>query len=507
MIGQRFDSLDRLAGAAKVLGSDREGSERLPEIRNHAIAALGLTDMRALAQRDCGDVYSFSVDAALERYAVAERSGTVVVHRLDDDRELVRLPAPEQGGFWHAATMFSPDGELLVASITSEQAVADLLQVWHLGRRELLGSLQSQGGGAFYGGAFSPDSRRLLFCPPDGGIDVWDRGERRVVRRLPLDFAPHYLALDPEGRRLAVNNADEHRAGCDPRARNRPRAGGLELRRSATRIWRGAPTGNSWPSAAGPRLPRLRLERSPSRSSPRCSRDIPSYIINAQFAHTGYLLATASCGRNDPAVGCRLRGASGDRTGTGASDSRPMTAGWPIRIGSAVGVWEVASGDECRTLHPAMLGNRSERRDATTTFSGDVQPRRPAAGDRRRGRRSLCGRPTRVGRSPTSKIGACEDVLFHPDGKSLIAPVTWGLFRWPISPDPEHGPDAVRVGPPELLRESTNAGMEQGSLVARSSDAGADRQLQRAGLARRFEPSPPRPGAGRRPWTAGGIAA
>ena len=29
-----------------------------------------------------------------------------------------------------------------------------------------------------------------------------------MVRRLPLDFAPNYLALDPEGRRLAVNNAD-----------------------------------------------------------------------------------------------------------------------------------------------------------------------------------------------------------------------------------------------------------------------------------------------------------
>ena len=36
----------------------------------------------------------------------------------------------------------------------------------------------------------------------------WDRAERRVARRLPLDFAPHHLALDPEGRRLAVNNAE-----------------------------------------------------------------------------------------------------------------------------------------------------------------------------------------------------------------------------------------------------------------------------------------------------------
>jgi hypothetical protein len=39
----------------------------------------------------------------------------VVVRRLDDDRELVRLPGPEQRDFWFAWLGFSPDGELLVA--------------------------------------------------------------------------------------------------------------------------------------------------------------------------------------------------------------------------------------------------------------------------------------------------------------------------------------------------------------------------------------------------------
>ena len=46
LIGQRFDSLDRLGKAAQVLGADPEGRKRLPEIRNHAIAALGLIDLR-----------------------------------------------------------------------------------------------------------------------------------------------------------------------------------------------------------------------------------------------------------------------------------------------------------------------------------------------------------------------------------------------------------------------------------------------------------------------------
>ena len=115
LIGQRFDSLDRLGKAAQVLGADPEGRKRLPEIRNHAIAALGLTDLRVRRQHDYGDVFDINVDAALERYAVVERSGEVIVRRLDDDRELARLPGPDRRDFWHAWPAFSPDGELLVA--------------------------------------------------------------------------------------------------------------------------------------------------------------------------------------------------------------------------------------------------------------------------------------------------------------------------------------------------------------------------------------------------------
>ena len=261
LIGQRFDSLDRLAEAARVLGADHEGRDRLPEIRQHAISALGLTDMRILWQRDHGDVFSFSVDGALKQYAVAERSGRVVVRRVDDQHELVHLPCPEKRGFWHAETLFSPDGELLVTAYAGTGGGGNLLQVWHLGRRELLASLEGRGGRIT--GAFSPDSRRFLFGLPEGGIDVWDRGERRVVQRLPLDFVPHVLAIDPGGRRIAVNSVDAARVAI------------LDLESGRVLAdWRSqvGNTNMSW-SCRRPtpghrqlqwRLPRLRLERTPS---------------------------------------------------------------------------------------------------------------------------------------------------------------------------------------------------------------------------------------------------
>ena len=96
LVGQRFESLDRLGKAARILAADPEGRKRLPDIRNHVITALTLTDLRLRRERNCGDVFGLEVDTTLERYAVMEKSGAVVVRRLDDDRELVRLPAPDR---------------------------------------------------------------------------------------------------------------------------------------------------------------------------------------------------------------------------------------------------------------------------------------------------------------------------------------------------------------------------------------------------------------------------
>jgi tetratricopeptide (TPR) repeat protein len=45
-------------------------------------------------------------------------------------------------------------------------------------------------------------------------------------------------------------------------------------------------------------------------------------------------------------------------------------------------------------------------------------------------------------------------VLFHPDGRRLISSSRRGLYCWPIRPDPDRSPDAICIGPPELLRES-----------------------------------------------------
>jgi WD40 repeat protein/tetratricopeptide (TPR) repeat protein len=451
-IGQRFESLDRLRQAARILGVDPEGRKLLPDIRNQAIAALGLTDLRESQQHDCGDVFWFNVDAALERYAVMEHpSGTVVVHRLDDDRELVRLPGPDQRDFWHAWPAFSPDGELLVAGYDLTGSEGVLLRVWHLGRRELLASLPSRGGLAFH-----PDGRRALFGAPEGGIAIWDRRERRVVRRLPLDFTPKGLALDPDGQRLAVNNTD----GKEPRVKI------LELETGRVLAdWRSAvgTTHMAWSAdgqllAVGGPGDDCRVYVWDVRRGALASvlQGHTGIIIDSQFAHSGYLLATQSWDSTtrlwDAASGDLLVTASGALfLGFSPDDCRLA-----FLNGTRIGVWDVATAPECGTLHPGMLGNRSERRDTTVVLGADVSPDGRLVATCHGDGVRLWEADTR-GELAHLQVGYCATVLFHSDGQRLVSSCVWGLYGWPIRPDPDRGLDAIRIGPPELLRETAGS--------------------------------------------------
>ncbi len=448
--GQRFESLDRLAQAARILAADPEGRKLLPEIRNHAIAALCLPDLRVRRQHDCGDVFDLGVDAAVERYALVDRSGAVIVCRLDGDRELMRLPGPDHRDFWWASPAFSPDGELLVARYALKGGRGALLRVWHLSRRELLASLPSRGYAVFH-----PTSRRALFAAPEGGIAIWDRDERRVVRSLPLDFRPSNYAIDPAGRRLAVNNADV----ASPRLVILEVETGRVLANWTSHVGIGA---TAW-SADGQLLavgnygrdPRVYVWNVRDGALSSVLEGHPLEVLSAQFAHTGFLLATGSWDTTtrlwDAASGEPLMSAPGGLRGFAPDDRRLA-----FQNRREIGVWDVATASECRTLHPGMLGNRSERRDASAVRQADFSPdgRLVATCD-------FDG--VRLWETDSGcelahlKTGECETVLFHPDGQSLISASIWGVYRWPISLDPAHGPDAIRVGPPELLRETAGA--------------------------------------------------
>ena len=288
-------------------------------------------------------------------------------------------------------------------------------------------------------------------------------GSRRVVRRLPLDFTPNYLALDPEGQRLAVNNTDF----AAPRVAILELANGRVLADWRSQVGNGA---MAW-SADGQLLAvgnhgydsRVYVWHVRRGTLSSVLQGHTGEIVGARFAHTGYLLATASWDGTtrlwDAAAGDPVAIAAGGLLGFAPDDRRLAFVD-----SGKIGVWDVATSAECRTLHPEMLGNRTDRRDATGVHSADFSPdgRLVATSD---------GDGVRLWETDTGrelahlKAGFCETVLFHPDGQSLISSSRWGLYRWPIRPDPERGPDAVRVGPPELLRESAGTGWSKATWM------------------------------------------
>jgi tetratricopeptide (TPR) repeat protein/WD40 repeat protein len=173
-------------------------------------------------------------------------------------------------------------------------------------------------------------------------------------------------------------------------------------------------------------------------------------VLNLRFAHSGYLLATSGWDDTtrlwDGVSGEALAVAPVAFKGGFAPDDRRLA----FLAGDKVGVWDVDVALECRTLHPEMLGNRSEKQAAAWVLAADVSPdgKLVATGD---------GSGVHLWDADSGRelaqlqSGPCDTVLFHPDGKSLVITGDSGLDRWPIRPDLDGGAEGLRIGPPELM--------------------------------------------------------
>ena len=156
--GQRFDSLESLAEAAKIRPT--------PELRDEAIACLALTDLRIVREWDGYPDLNTGVDfdARLERYARSDADGNISVRRVADDSEILRLPAP--GPRSPAGRLvFSPDGRFLAATHIPTGGRERRHRVWDLPRDGLALDIADGPPGARL--AFSPDGRRWRSVGPD----------------------------------------------------------------------------------------------------------------------------------------------------------------------------------------------------------------------------------------------------------------------------------------------------------------------------------------------------
>jgi serine/threonine protein kinase/WD40 repeat protein len=127
-MGQRFGTLEILRKATGIARQLQLPQQRFLELRNEALAALALTDLRVVKEWTGPSGGGTGFDYKLERYARAEADGTICVRRLGDGEKICSLPGPGPQDSW---PIFSPDGQFLAVKCPRLQRVI----VWRLEAR------------------------------------------------------------------------------------------------------------------------------------------------------------------------------------------------------------------------------------------------------------------------------------------------------------------------------------------------------------------------------------
>jgi WD40 repeat protein len=176
---------DRRTRALAAL-KDAAGIRAGIDLRNAAIAALAAPELRVVRRWNLQTTDSLGSrpDRHLTRYMRWNPDHTVSVHSIDDDAELLRLPA---AGSYADYGLFSKDGSWLAVKYHD-----NVLRVWNLSSRTERLAVHDI---ALF--AFTPDSLRLIATRTEGHLQLYDLESAQETARQPIGDVPGALAVNP----------------------------------------------------------------------------------------------------------------------------------------------------------------------------------------------------------------------------------------------------------------------------------------------------------------------
>jgi serine/threonine protein kinase/WD40 repeat protein len=459
-VGQRFDSWQALTEAALIARELGLDDTHLMELRNEAISSLALADLRLVHKEwvafPAGARGHIAFDFNLECYARSDSQGNISVRRVENDRELARLPGASiaitfspNGSFdfkeisaetWSSAatSTFSPNATLLAIRYWSAlPGQTANFRLWDWQRRLCL--FQP----TFFVReiAFSSDGRYLSLGHDDGTVTIHELPSGREEKRMSIGMRQPVLAFDQDGLRLAVSNY----GGRDVQIRDVITGEPLQTWNAPAGVvdiaWH--PDGLLLATGCDDRRIYLWDSRSGLQFGVLLGHQNSGFSL--AFAPTGLtLLSSAWDGTSrlwDPWAARELLSAPGFAEQFSGDGCRLVR-----RNGISASVWEVAPGRECRTL-PSSRSIGSEG-----LGHGDVSPdgRWLAIGTSHGFRLwdlALGKEAASVG------LSYMKHAKFHPSGKELFTCGPAGLYVWPLRAEA----DLLHIGPACKLPEPSSS--------------------------------------------------